>query len=505
VIRRAKLREFRVVLYYVGLVVLSLAGLMLIPLFTALVRAEWGVAVDFIISAGIAATIGFLLLLQSPPGSKDLSWTLGMAAAALSWLVGMLVAAVPYYLSGHWGSYLDACFDVMSGFTTTGLVLVQDLDHLADGVNMWRHLITWLGGQGMVVLALTFFVRGLPGAFKWYVGEAKDERLRPNVIHTARAIWYISVTYLVVGTVVLWTVLMAEGLPPDRGLLHSIWLFMAAWSTGGFAPMSQNILYYHSLALEIATMVFFIIGSFNFNLHWAVWRQDPREIYRNLETVTFLTTTTLFTALASWELARTGVYPTAVTLFRKGYYSLISAHTTTGFMTTYARQFALEWGPLAMVAITAAMLFGGSASSTAGGFKAVRVGLAAKSILADIRKYLAPESAVVSEKFHMTRDAVLEDRLSRTALTIIVLYVLAWASLVAVTSVYAPRYGWSMPAMMFEAASAMGNVGLSAGITQPAMPAVVKVAYISGMWLGRLEFFSIFVLIGWLVRGWTSR
>lgn len=503
--RAVKLRELRITSYYVGLVVLSLAGLMVIPLVVSVARGEWSIVVDFLISAGIGASLGFLLILASPPGPKDLTWSQGMAAAAAAWLVGMLVAAVPYYLSGHWGSFLDANFDVMSGFTTTGLSLAQDLDHLADGLNMWRHFLTWLGGQGMVVLALTFFVRGLPGAFKWYVGEAKDERLMPNVIHTARAIWYVSVAYLVVGTLVLWVVGVADGLSAGRGFLHGLWIFMAAWSTGGFAPMFQNMLYYHSLALEVFTVVFFVIGSFNFNLHWAVWRGDRREIYRNLEVVVFLVTTTAFIALASWELASRGVYPTAVTLFRKGYYNIISAHTTTGFATIYARQFALEWGPMAMLAITAAMLFGGSASSTAGGFKAVRVGLAFKSIIADIRKFLAPESAVTVERFHMGKEATLDDRLARTVLSIIALYVLAWASLVAIMSFFAPKFGWSMLAMMFEAASVMGNVGLSAGVTVPAMPALVKVAFIAGMWLGRLEFFSAFVLVGWLVRGWRRR
>ncbi len=491
--------------YYVGLVVAGLAALMAIPLLVAAVEGEWTTAIDFLLSAGVAATLGFALMLFSPPGSKDLPWSQGMTAAAAAWLVGMLVAALPYYLSGHWGSYLDASFDVMSGFTTTGLTLVQDLDHLADGVNMWRHLLTWLGGQGMVVLALTFFVRGLPGAFRWYVGEAKDERLRPNVIHTARAIWYISLAYLVVGTIALWVVGMADGLSPGRGLLHAVWIFMAAWSTGGFAPMSQNVLYYHSLAVEAVTVVFFVIGSFNFNLHWAVWRGDRREIYRNLEVVTFLISTTVLTALASWELAGMNVYPGAVTLLRKGYYSVISAHTTTGFGTIYARQFALEWGPLALVAITVAMLFGGSASSTAGGFKAMRIGLAFKSVVQDVRRFLAPESAVTIQRFHMTRDAVLDDRLARTVLTVISLYVLAWATLVAIMSFFAPRLGWSMPAVMFEAASVVGNVGLSTGITAPAMPTLVKAACIAGMWLGRLEFFSVFVLVGWLVKGWRNR
>ena len=114
-----------------------------------------------------------------------------------------MLGALPHCLSGHEGSYLDAMFDVMSGYTTTGLYLLQDLDHVAHGLNMWRHLLTYAGGQGIVVIALTFLFKGTAGAYKVYVGEGKDERLLPNVVQTARAIWLVSLTWLVVGTLAL--------------------------------------------------------------------------------------------------------------------------------------------------------------------------------------------------------------------------------------------------------------------------------------------------------------
>ena len=143
-----------------------------------------------------------------------------MVVAAGSWFFGMLLCALPYYLSGNYLSYLDCCFDVMSGLTTTGLVLIQDLDHIANGLNMWRHLLTFIGGQGMVVLALSFLVKGANGAYKMYVGEGKDERLMPNAVSTARYIWLISLIYLAVGTLVLWGAGIGAGLSVDRAFLH---------------------------------------------------------------------------------------------------------------------------------------------------------------------------------------------------------------------------------------------------------------------------------------------
>ncbi|MDI3280103.1 MAG: TrkH family potassium uptake protein [Bacillota bacterium] len=497
---RTFIKKFLPIGYYTGKVVLLIAGTMTVPFLTAVVAGELGVALDFLTAIGVAASTGLALLLLCGGQERDLEWSQGMVVVACSWLLVMALAALPYYLSGHWGSYLDAMFDVMSGLTTTGLVLVQDLDHLPDGINMWRHLLTWLGGQGIVVLALSLLIRSLPGAFKMYVGEGKDERLLPNVISTARAIWFVSLTYLLVGTAALWGAGLAIGLPPGRAFLHGLWIFMAAWSTGGFAPQSQNIIYYHSFLYELVTVVFFLIGSLNFNLHWAIWSGDRREVYRNLEAVTFAVTSNLLAFWLLWELARLHVYPDVVSLVRRGYYSLISGHTTTGFMSLYARQFILEWWPLALLAITVAMLFGGSASSTAGGFKAMRVGIAFKAVRQEVRRLLAPERAVVVEKIHLGRDLLLEDRHVRAALTIIVLYVLLWLVVAGVTA----AYGYDLPSALFEAASAVGNVGLTCGVTAPGMPALVKVTYILGMWLGRLEFMAVFTLFGFFLRGWRK-
>ena len=268
--------------YYIGLIIIGLGALNLIPMLVSLAYGEWSILIDFVISFSISILLGSILALLcgQKARSQKLSWGEGMTVTAVSWIAGMLLCAIPYYLSGQYLSLLDACFDVMSGFTTTGLVLLQDMDHTSNGINMWRHLLTFVGGQGMIVLALTFLVKGTNGAYKMYVGEGKDERLMPNVVTTARYIWVISLVYLLLGTVILTLIGLLEGLRPDRAFLHGMWLFMSSWSTGGFAPMSQNILYYHSVWFEIGTMIIFIIGSFNFALHYAVISGKRQELYK---------------------------------------------------------------------------------------------------------------------------------------------------------------------------------------------------------------------------------
>jgi trk system potassium uptake protein TrkH len=198
---------------------------------------------------------------------SNFQWKHGFVIASLSWIILTVVCAVPYRLSGHTYSLLDACFDVMSGFTTTGLALTQDLDHLSNALNMWRHMLTFIGGQGMVVLALTFLTKEIGGAYKIYVGEGKDIELVPNVKGTARHIWVISLVYLILGTAALWIVGISIGLHPVSAFLHALYIFESSWSTGGFAPNTQNIMYYHSLVYETVAMIIFILGSLNFGLH----------------------------------------------------------------------------------------------------------------------------------------------------------------------------------------------------------------------------------------------
>jgi trk system potassium uptake protein len=495
---RPSLDDVKLIVSYTGKVVIGVGLLLPIPLATSLIAAEWACAARFALSLGATLAAGFLLAALGETRAKA-TWMHGMVTGGVSWIVVMAIAALPYALSGHYRSYLDAMFDVMSGFTTTGLTLIQDLDHAPLGLNMWRHLLTFVGGQGMIVLALAFLVKDSGGGYKLYVGEGKDERLFPSVFHTAKAIWKISLVYLAAGTAALWIAGMAIGLGPVPAFLHGLWVYMAAWSTGGFAPMSQNILYYHSAIYETITLVFFVLGSFNFALHHAVWTGQRREILRNIETSSFAVTLSALTVVSCWGLMKAGVYPDIVALVRKGFYHLASAHTTTGYMTIYARQLANEWGGLAVFALIVAMLIGGSACSTAGGFKGLRVGILWKAVVQDTRRLLKPGSAVFPQRFHYHGERNLTETQVRSAALIVIMYFATF--LIGTGAGCAAGYPFLEAA--FESASVTGNVGLSIGVTQASMPAFLKTLYLLIMWAGRLEFMAVlatFAFIGSFFR-----
>jgi trk system potassium uptake protein TrkH len=490
------IEDWKLVCSYTGKVVIGIAFLLIVPALTALVFGEWASLLDFATSLGAALTIGCAMTLIGATKRRP-TWMHGMVTGGLSWLVAMAVAAIPYALSGHYGKYLDAMFDAMSGFTTTGLTLIQDLDHASKSLNMWRHLVTFVGGQGIIVLALTFLVKDSAGGYKLYVGEAKDERLFPSVFHTAKAIWKISLIYLAVGSIALWIAGMCIGMPPLPAFLHGLWIYMAAWSTGGFAPMSQNILYYHSGLYEALTLLFFIAGSLNFALHYAVWSGNRKEIYKNIETASFAITMGLLALLVVGSLAGSRIYSEATVLFRKGFYQLASAHTTTGYMTLYARQLALEWSDGAKAALIVAMLIGGSACSTAGGFKGLRVGIIWKAIVQDTRRMLKPSSAVFVQRFHYLEDRSLGEQQVRSAALIVLMYV----AIFVLATVAGCFCGYPLPDAAFEAASVTGNVGLSIGVTSAAMPDLLKIVYIFNMWAGRLEFMAVLATFAFVTAG----
>lgn len=482
------------IVFYSGRM-LGLFGLvMLVPLFTAALMQEWNMMFIFLLSFSICELI-WMFTDKYFYSERDINWLQGMMVVTVTWLFAMLIGAIPYYLSGFWGSYLDACFDVMSGLTTTGLTLVQDLDHLPYSVNMWRHILTYLGGQGIIVLGLTFLVRASKGVIKIYVGEGREERLLPNVINTARAIWLISISYLVVGTIAYFVSSLYLGMGTVRGFLHSLWLFMSAWSTGGFAPMSSNVLYYHSFIIEVLSIIFFVIGSFNFALHWAVWTGNRKEITRNIESVTFAITLTLAFFLTASALLKMNLYTDVVSMARRVFFQVGSAHTGTGLMTTYTAQLAYQWGEFALLGLILPMALGGSACSTAGGFKALRVGLVVKGLISEVQRLIRPETSVVVTYYHHIRENILKDNQVKMA----ALVILAYISIYIIGAYIGMFYGYSFTKSLFESVSAGANCGLSCGITTPSMPPLMKVYFILSMWMGRLEFASIFALSGFLV------
>ncbi|MFH1398468.1 MAG: TrkH family potassium uptake protein [Candidatus Omnitrophota bacterium] len=480
--------------YYLGKVVIGLGLAMLLPILAALVFKEINPLLDYLIALELTLCLG-LFLVRVCSTKKDARWMHGMVVVSLSWIVAMFLAALPLYLGGHFKSYLDACFESMSGLATTGLTLVQDLDHMSYAHNLWRHLIMFIGGQGIVVVILAIFVRGSSGAFKIYVGEARDEKVLPNVVNTGRFIWLVSFVYLILGTLALGITGLLNGMTGVSAFFHGACIFMAAFDTGGFTPNSQNILYYHSLPFEIVTIVIMLLGAINFKLHYHIWVGNRKEMWKNIETTVLFFMIMITFMITATGLRQANLYPEALMLFRRGFYQLISAQTGTGYSNIYAQQFIREWGNLAMIGIILAMAFGGSSCSTTGGIKMLRIGIIIKALIQDIKRIILPEKAVVIQRYHHIYKIFLEDKQVRSVFLITLLYLLLYGA----GTIIGMLCGYPFMESLFESTSAAANVGLSCGITAVTMPAVLKVTYIIQMWAGRLEFMSVFTLLSFFV------
>jgi trk system potassium uptake protein TrkH len=421
-----------------------------------------------------------------------------MVVVALTWLLVPLVGAIPLLLSGHFGRPLDAFFDAMSGLTTTGLSLLGDVDHLASSLNFWRHLLQFLGGQGIILAALSIFAG--TGGITLYFGEARDERILPSVTSTARFIWAVSVVHLIFGVISLgiigWLLL---GFDLDRALFHGLMTFFAGFDTGGFSPQSTSIGYYHSAVYEAFTSVLMVAGAMSFGLHYALWRGRRRAVFANLETRTILSTFGFTMLLTLIGLATTGLFTTVAGLTRQGFFQILSAHTGTGFATVSSSELS-QWGGLAFGGMAIAMALGGMGSSTAGGVKSLRIGLTIKAVVNQIRQVLLPEHAVVGTAYNQSGRKHLTADLTQSVMIISLLYV----ALYLLGAGVALAYGVPLQDALFESVSASANVGLSVGVTSPTMPVLLEIVYIAQMWAGRLEFVAVFSLLGFIyasIRG----
>ncbi|MFP4311004.1 MAG: TrkH family potassium uptake protein [Nitriliruptoraceae bacterium] len=494
-ILRPDASDVRLIGYYLGKVILGLGLLQLVPLAVALGVQEWNSATSFAIGVAVCVLLwalsdGFLAT------RRALSWAHGMVIVALAWLVGPILASVPMILSGRFSDPLHAFFEAMSGLTTTGMSVIHDLDHTPLSEDLYRHLLQIAGGLGIIIVVLSVFTAGGARITTLYVSEARDERVLPNVIHTARFIFQVASTLFVVFTLALVGALLLAGFSPGRAVYHAVNLFFSSFATGGFSVMQASMIYYHSATVELVVGLVMVAGTLSFGLHLAMWRGDLREVWRHLETRTLALTTSLLFVLLSIGLVRVGAYDSVEELLRKGLFTLVSAASSTGHQVNVGDSYLNEWGLLAPAALVGAMAIGGMASSTAGGIKAIRLGLATKGIVHDIRRLLLPEAALVVSTYHAGRRQVLRDQTVRAATGVLLLFIASYL----LGTVVALAYGEAdLTRAIFESVSVGSNIGISIGVVNPGLPDGLVLVYALQMWVGRLEFIAAFALLGYVL------
>ena len=487
--QRFSLYDVRVIGHYLGVLALFSSLALLVPFVTALACGEWEPASRYLLTIGIAVIVGSgLRFLRIDPGRLNRQQAL--AVTGFAWIALAFIATVPLHLSGHYASYLDALFDGVSGLTTTGASLVQDLDHLSNADNMWRFMMHLLGGLGLIVVALSFGLFGR-GASALYASEGRSEHVVPNVVQTTRLIAKIAMVITFIATIVLTGLCVFMGMEPLRAFLHALWIAISGFMTGGFAPMSQSIMYYHSFPIELLLMLLMLLGSINFVLHSEVWKGRVAVFFRDLETRTMVLWLGVMACVIAASLSASAEFSDLPAMLRRGLFMVVSAFSTTGLQNITSNQMTTVLSSGAFLVIAVLMAVGGSGGSTTGGIKFRRIGIIMKSVVAAIKEALAPDSARVVVSYNHVGRRVLAPDVVKEAMMVFILYVVTYA----IGALVGIAHGYEATQAIFESVAMASSGGLSSGLISPGMPPTLELFYILQMWAGRLEFVTLLALV----------
>ena len=474
---------FSAVQRVIGFLVAGSSLMMLPPVLVSLWYQDGTVAL-FLVSAAMLLTLGLLIYFPVRNAHQELRLRDGFLIVVGSWLTLVLVGALPFVLStSPQMSYVDAVFESMSGLTTTGATIVTNIDALPRAVLYYRQQLQWLGGMGIIVLAVAILPMLRIGGMQLYRAETpgpmKDAKLTPRIKETAKALWLIYVGITVTCIFSYWLAGMK--------LFDAIGHAFSTVAIGGFSTHNDSLAFWNNPTVEAVAGVFMTIAGINFALHFTAWRRASAQPYfMDPELKVYTLLLFAFAILVSFALYFTGTYDTMAASFRYGTFQVISAMTTTGFTTA---PFYTWTGFLPVLLILVAFI-GGCAGSTAGGMKVIRVILLYRQSIREIQRLIHPH-AIFPVKIggQKTSDTVIS-----AVWGFFFLYIASFAImtiLLTATGLDAETSYSAVGACITNLGPALGQAGPNyAGLND-----VAKVILSIAMLLGRLEIYTLLVLL----------
>jgi trk system potassium uptake protein TrkH len=461
---------------YIGVMLIFVAGVILLPiLILPFYPDEAEYFICFALPAGIAGALGLALSRIVVP--DDFRLSAGNAATVVvgTWILAAFFSAFPFMIAGKL-NFTQAYFEAMSGWTTTGLSVI-DVSVAPKIFLIFRSIIQFFGGVGIVLIVVSALSESF--GMTLFASEGHNDKLLPNIAKSARLIMKIYSGYFIAGTL-LYAVL---GMPIFDAVNHS----MAALSTGGFSTETLSIGAYDSFAIELVTVILMMLGATNFFANMILVQGRFREFFRLGETKLALFIIAAIVPIVAFA-SLSNLYGNLSAAIRVSFFNVISALTTTGFSTVSYN----DWPDFAYLVMIVLMIIGGGIGSTAGGIKLGRINILVKQIFWSARRKFMPERMVNKPavyrpegKTAITNELYLES--SNYALTFIALVVVG-TSILTLT-------GYGLKEAFFEFSSALGTVGLSVGVTGINTPALALWTMTVGMFLGRLEIFVAFYSI----------
>lgn len=406
----------------------------------------------------------------------------GLAIVSIGWVAAGFFGAIPFLISGSIKTFTDAYFESVSGFTTTGASILTDIERLSDSLLLWRSIIQWLGGMGIIVLAIAILPFLGIGGMQLYEAEIPSpvlDKLKPRISDTARALWKI---YILL-TAVQILLLLAGGM----SLLDAVNHTFCTMPTGGFSTKNASIAHYNSPYFDGVIVLFMLIAGINFSLHYRLLQGNFKIFLKDPECKVFLGMVGFFifvVTIDTWG----SVYDSIGKAFRYAAFQVSSIITTTGFVTADYDQ----WPSLSKGILLLCMFLGGMAGSTGGGIKTMRVILLAKHTYQEMFKVIHPH-AVTSVK--LGGKPVPADVISSIwGFTFICLAVFVTSTLMMAA------LGLDLVSAFSSVSACLFNVGPGLGLVGPvqnfsSIPWAGKWVLIFCMIVGRLEFYTVVVLI----------
>lgn len=457
-------------IYFLGQIMWVISAVILAPALVAPFLNEFWVMPSFILTSLLCFFLGLLIKRRAKP-EEELTLGETMVLTAVVWIVFSFFASIPFITVLRM-SPVDAYFESMSGLTATGLTMIRDVEGIERTLLLWRSLMQWVGGLGVIVLFLTAAVGFGRAHRKMYLAEAHPILIMPNIRETARVLWKIYTILTVVGVILLYFASW-----PNSSLFEAVNHTMTAIATGGFSVKNSSFVAY-GLSAKLVVLIVMIWGATNFTVHDRVFRKrlDIREFFGNIE-VKFMLIIIAFSTLLLVKAVG----------WTDSLFQVTSALTGTGFSTANIH----EWGEGAKILLVILMMIGGSYGSTSSAIKLMRIILLGKTLQWMLKKSFLPDRAVVPVKlagYTYTEKEIME----------ILIYIFIYILVMFIGAGILMYLGYSPLDSIFESASAQGNVGLSVGITSASMPLAGKISLTVQMLVGRLEILPVLALFSYM-------
>ncbi len=474
--------RWRYILNVVGILTLFLGLTMFFPLLVAFYYRDDSIY-SILISIGITIFSGILLhFMFKGEKVENLSKREGMAIVTFGWSSACLFGALPFYIGGEFGSFVNALFESVSGFTTTGSSILTNIEGVSMGLLFWRSLIQWFGGMGIIVLSIAILPFLGVGGMQLYKAEVPSpvpDKLKPRIRDTAMVLWKVYALFSLAEIIFL----MLGGMNLYDALCHTF----TTMPTGGFSTKNASIAHYDSVYLDFVVFFFMLAAGINFSLHYQMLRGKPLAFWKDSECRVFLGAVVVLILVVTFNIFGS-VYQSLGQAFRYSSFQVMSIITTTGYATADYEQ----WPAMSRLILLLCMFTGASAGSTGGGIKWLRIMLYFKYCYRELFALLHPHAVT---HIKIAGKSVPED-VMRSVMGFLALYL----GLFCLCSVALAGLGVDFVTSFSAVAATLGNIGPGLGAVGPVenfanIPVLGKWLLIWCMLLGRLEIFTVIILL----------